>query len=542
MKILLGILVFWLAILPGCTQDIEPPKRPPRPVSYMTIRASSPEQAKRLSGTVENWKSVQVGFEVPGRVAWMIDQGAEVAGKTLDINGKTLSKGTVIARLDDERYRIALKERQALLASAHARLKAIRMEIEKVLPAKMKAARADLALQKQEITRYTRMVAERSAPQEKLDRIEAAYAVAQSAVAEIEAVKLAKRAELEMARSQVLVAEGKVESARLNLKDCTLIAPFSGQIAGVRVNPGAYVIRAQPALTVQMMDPIKVQVAVSPSVDVQIQYNDRVTIHLPEKGEILTGHVYFKDTAADSATRTFLITILVRNRLIKAGKDVTGEDSSAPRATGLFPLQRRDPDGGGPWFAEAGCLYDDGAGAYVWAAQQLPDSNSRVKVRKVRVKPGVILMDFIQIFTFREMKDIGDLVPESDLLLRGVTGNVKDGDEVRLVRKRWLLRPGEVVQVSREGAASEPGFYVPEEAIRYDGKRHFIFLAESLEKQPTIASRVQVRVGTTVGALQRIESMSDGRLAEGMEVIVAGASYVADGEKVNPIEEVFPRP
>jgi len=542
MKILVRILICLLVLLAGCAQESEPPPRPPRPVSYMTIRASSPEQARRLSGTVATWKSVDVGFEVSGRVAWMIDQGARVAGKTVDINGKALSKGTVIARLDEARYHIALKEQQALLASAHARLKAIRTEIEKVIPAKMKAARADLTLQKQEITRYSRMVAERSAPREKLDRIEAAYAVAQAAVAEIDAVRSAKHAELEMARSQVLVAKGKVETARLNLKDCTLVAPFSGQIAGVYVNPGAYVIRAQPALTVQMMDPIKVQVAVSPTVDARIQYNQPVTIHLPENGKTIIGHVYFKDTAADPATRTFLITILVRNRLIHAGKDLAGEDSSAPWATGLLQLQRRDPDGGGPWFAEVGCLHEDGAGYYVWAVQQLPDREARVKVRKVRVKPGAELLDFIHIFTFREMKDIGDLMPERDLLLRGVTGIVKDGGEVRLVRNRWLLRPGDVVQVSRKGTVSETGFYVPEEAILYDGKRHFIFLAENREKQPTRASRVQARVGTTVGALSRIASVSDGKLAAGMQLIVSGTQYLADGEKINLVEKVVPKP
>ncbi|VGO23457.1 efflux RND transporter periplasmic adaptor subunit [Pontiella sulfatireligans] len=486
-------LICLLAVLSGCSQSVEPPERPPRPVSYVTLKTTTPESARRFSGTVDAWKSAQVGFEVAGRVEWVIDMGTEVAGETRDISGKSVAAGTVIARLDDERYRIALKDAEA----------------------KLEASRAHLILQQQELERYTRMVAERSASREKLDQVEASC---------------------KQAQSEVHVAEGNVENARLNLRDCTLVAPFSGQIARIHVTTGTFAVRAQPVVTVQMIDPVKVQFAVASQVDADIDYNEAMMVHVPGTGESLYGEVYLKDTAADAATRTFLITVLTRNKSIIEGAAVRNE----AQASGLFRLEKRSFNDSGPWFAENECLHEDEFGFYVWAAKGLPGKAGRVTARKVRVVPGNELLDFIQIFTYRELKNFGDLNPETDLLLRRVTGEVKDGDEVVLTRKRWMLRPGDVVQVSRGVSDGVPGIYVPEEAIQFDGRKHFVFLAVDQGDNTATASRVDVLPGATAGALQQISPLADGRLSEGMRLVVEGAYYVADGEKINPVESEGP--
>ena len=103
------------------------------------------------------------------------------------------------------------------------------------------------------------------------------------------------------------------------MPDCKLKSPFTGQIARVHVIPGGYVIPGQPVVTVQMMDPMKIQVAVSPDTDKQVKFNDRVRVYLPDSEEFLEGYVYLKDTYADPATRTYLITLLVRNQKTISG-------------------------------------------------------------------------------------------------------------------------------------------------------------------------------------------------------------------------------
>ena len=80
----------------------------------------------------------------------------------------------------------------------------------------------------------------------------------------------------------------------------------------MHVIPGGYVLPGQAVVTVQMMDPLKVDIVVSPATDARINYNDLVRVYAPT-GDELKGHVYLKDTFADPATRTFLVTLLVRN-------------------------------------------------------------------------------------------------------------------------------------------------------------------------------------------------------------------------------------
>ena len=157
-------MVYGLALLTACGSEIEPPVRPPRSVSYVTLQSSSPGATTRLAGTVESWKRVEVGFEVPGRVVYTEDAGAQIQGAAVDASGRGVADATVVARIDDGRYQIALNERAALTAAARAKVVALETELGSIIPQKLKAAQANLKLQGQEIERYTRMVAENSAP------------------------------------------------------------------------------------------------------------------------------------------------------------------------------------------------------------------------------------------------------------------------------------------------------------------------------------------------------------------------------------------
>jgi multidrug efflux pump subunit AcrA (membrane-fusion protein) len=532
-----------IALLAGCAEELQPPVKPPRPVSFVTLQSSAPEATARLAGTVEAWKRVETGFQVPGRVISMTDAGTEIQGDTLDASEKLVAPATVIAKLDDARYQIALNEKEALLAAAKATLDAARTTLESTLPEKLKAAEADLALQEKEVERFTRMVAENSAPQERFDQVVAAFDVAQATVAEVRALIVTQGATVAAAEAQVRLSEEMVAQAQLNIEYCTLVAPFAGQVSQVHVIPGGYVLRGQRVATLQMMDPVKVQVALSPRRDAQLRYNEEVTIYLPDSDRTLNGYVYLKDTFADPATRTFLATILLRNH--RVGDDDAARDESRPRATELLRLEKRDPDRPGAYFVELSALYEDESGFYVWKAESVDTvaaaGATRVKARRVQVTPGDGVLDFVQLFTFRELTDHGGLDPVNDLVLRGVSGDVQDGTVVELGRERWLLRPGDVVTAGLKDAGLEAGFYVPEEAIQFDGQGHCVYTIRAGDGGSDAAARVEVRIGETVGRLQRIEAVGASPLTDGMRVVLDGAHYVVDGEAVNPMEDVVPR-
>ena len=106
-----------------------------------------------------------------------------------------------------------------------------------------------------------------------------------------------------------------------------------------------------------------------------------------------------------------------------------------------------------------------------------------------------------------------------------------------LVRQRWIGRPGDVVGVGLKGEATPRGFYVPQEAIQFDGQKHFLAVAELAGDAHQVV-QVPVTPAETVGRLQRIDATSGAQLAEGMKVIVDGAHYVQPQDKVNPVDEI----
>ena len=143
----------------------------------------------------------------------------------------------------------------------------------------------------------------------------------------------------------------------------------------------------------------------------------------------------------------------------------------------------------------------------------------------------------LQVFTFRELTETGDLDPATDVIAGGVTGKVDDGGKIVLVRERWQLRPGDVVRVGLKGEEKPAGYYVPSAAIQFDGQNHYVCVAQaSGSGHETV--RVTIKPGQTAGKLQRIE----GEFPEGAKIIINGAHYVQVGEQVNPVEEVEVQP
>ena len=100
------------------------------------------------------------------------------------------------------------------------------------------------------------------------------------------------------------------------------------------------------------------------------------------------------------------------------------------------------------------------------------------------------------------------------------------------VRRRWLFRPGDLVQVQLTGPGAGKGFYVPMQAIRPEGGGHFVFLVRPDASGTPRARRVRVRIAGEIGQRRRIASED---LADGAEVILHGADQVIDGEPVRVV-------
>ena len=398
----------------------------------------------------------------------------------------------------------------------------------------MKEAEANQELQQKELDRNLAMRAENpgATSQATIDRFDAAVKGATAQVANVEAVRATKAAELNSYLAQI-------DQAERNIRDCKLVSPFTGQIARVHVIPGGYAFRGIPVVTVQMMDPMKVNIAVSPETDERINFNDIIPVYTQD-GEKLDGYVYLKDTFADPTTRTFLVTLLVRNQRVEKGVPEDLTDESVPRCRNFWPLQLPEGKKTGNYYVAVNAIHQDDEGDFVWVAENLTLDQMQeqfspvVTARKARVTLGDGRIPVLQIYTFREIAELGELDPRQAVIIGGIIGDLEEGGQVVLSRQRWALRPGDVVRVGLRGEETPSGFYVPENAIQYDGNQYRIAVATDTQNGTQQVEFVSVSPGETAGSLRRI----DGELKAGMQVIVEGAHYVSEGDLVRTVQEV----
>ncbi len=513
----------------------------PRPVAVITLERIDPETKLRLTGSTEPWREEHIGFEVPGRVKWVVEEGTDVRGELYDSQGKQLAKGDALAHLDETRYKLAVRTAEASVAASEAQAAATKIELEEVLTEQLAAAEAELNRAKRDYDRVKGLMARDAASEVELYRDEALFKVATANVNRIKASIGAKKAELEAIKSQTAQAREAAESARKDLEDCVLRAPFNGQVAKVHAIPGAIVQAGKPVVTLIMMDPISVEVRVSPDVERNLGERDAVDVFPPGEGsERVRGVVWVKDTVADPSTRTFKIKLLVRNSLvpIHVPKDPAAED--LPRISNVWPIARErqgDPDS--PVGAEVSTIYrdEDTGQSYVWHVSGR-SANERhlardpvLLLKRVPVELGQRVVPLVGLYYFRVLQDAGGLVPERDLVAAGVPKGFEDGGRALLVKDRWLFRPGGLVDVSLHPEGPGAGFYVPMSAIFPDGDgAGAVFVVHEGR-----AEKVRVSVGEKVGELCRIapsEAGGSSLLREGADVVLDGVHYLVPGESV----------
>lgn len=541
-----GLLYLLGTSLVGCdsAHTNESAKPHARPVSYMTLEQTDPSRRSLVAGSVESWKKELVGFQVDGRVTFVNEPGGNARGRVVGEDGAVLETGTLLASVEDERYRLRVEEAQARLTGLEAEATAVRIEIEKTIPSERQEVRAEYDRAKADFGRQRRLKTSGAVAQRRVDEARAQFKAAEARLAQVNAKVEERKSRLAATESQVTEAREALRQAQIDAADTRLHAPFDGQISKVHVIPGGFVEQGQPVVTLQMMDPMKVQVAVSSETDQDVNYNDRMKVYVDGATEPLQGWVWNKDAAADAATRIFVVTLLVRNRQVEVGLPSTLEGKNFHRTPDLWSLEAEHGAGDAPFFTNSETLQKDDQGYFVWRVEGLTvadlgrDFDPVFRVRKIRVTPGERLLRYLQIFTYRELANLGDLNPKTDLLAGRLPAHVEDGDTVFLSRKRWLLRPGQLVNVDMQHGQLPAGFYVPAEAVTRDDDGHHVYLVGQQGNGEQRATRVPVRVGASAGTLQAIEPAGDASLDSGMKLIVEGVHYLSDGDAINAFSEV----
>jgi RND family efflux transporter MFP subunit len=259
-----------------------------RPVTVVEAKASTFRASRTYVGTIEPWVEAKVG---PQLVSAYVDT-------VLVRPGAEVKKGDVIATLDCK--------------SASATSQAVAMQA-RALDARQKA-----------------LAHEASRVEGLLDG---------GFVSPNEAEQ--KTAQSAAEQAQLLATQAKLLGTSLEVNDCILRSPFSGEVATRTIDPGAFV-RPGTAI-VSVVDRTTVRVtADAPEVDFDVVApNTKVMIHVLATGKDLVASVSRRAPSADASTRTvrFELDVADPNRTIPVG--TTGQlriEVGEPMPASQIPL------------------------------------------------------------------------------------------------------------------------------------------------------------------------------------------------------------
>ena len=233
-------------LLSGCQEEAPPPE-PVRAVKWLRVAEPSAEQQRLISGFLRSKQASDLNFDVDGLV---VSYSAEL--------GDTVKKGQVLAKLDQEPFVLKVREAEADLARAKARLV---------------DAQADY--------RRTRLLYEAdNASRADLDQ---------------------SRANMEATQSQAKATESKLGIDRRDLRRSTLRAPFDGTISSRELNVGEHVSKLK---TVYKIDGtgqgLQVQVDVPESLIHKITQGQTVSLRFPANNQTASAVISEVGTRAGS--------------------------------------------------------------------------------------------------------------------------------------------------------------------------------------------------------------------------------------------------
>ncbi|WP_246112678.1 HlyD family secretion protein [Allorhodopirellula solitaria] len=542
-----------------------------------TLRESSPTNTQFITGSVVPWKAEQIGFEVAGRVAEVIEPNESVTPQIGDATDELPTGATPLARLDDEAFKIAAESAHASVEVAKLNRDANLVTIERQLPAQIETARAEADLAALEWKRALKLSKQNAISRSELDAAQTSASTTKSRLASSQAELAQAKARQLALDAQVLQASQQLSEAQRNLRNTVLFSPFPGQISQIHAVPGTYVKAGDPVVTVQMMDPMAVEFEVTARASRRYRRGDMLSVQVTDGNGMsrqLSGMVYRVDTVADPAARTFTVTMHVRNEIDESGFESLATDDPIAWTDKITPLNVGPIiTGDQRLLVVREAVHTIGGETFVWKVTNRrwgspsPPGERLLSVTKVPVRITSDVIPYLGRWKFVaieftdpsvEMDVEHDLItgalhlkPQDSQSPGGSTNKrpsleTWNGSQVMLDEQRWLLRSGDVVQISLTSNKPTGGYYVPMKAVRQERGLTFIHLIDSTESQ-AIARRVMVDVAdgeSVIGerVFLRIASTSQEELHEGMQVVIEGTHYLNDGDRVmvSPLVGVQP--
>jgi RND family efflux transporter MFP subunit len=270
--------------------------KPARPVKVQTVAPAPAPGGVRYSASVEPYQSVPLAFKASGYVTFLAQRrGADGPARPVQA-GDAVSRGTVLARVNDADYRERVNQGRARLAESDAALKKARLDL----------ARAEALFASDSLTKSD---------------LDAARAAFESADARATGI----RAEIELALSA--------------LADTALSAPASGILLERRIEVGALVGAGSVGYVLGDVSAVKARFGVPDTMIAAVQLGAPIAVAIDAVAGAVPGRVTALAPAADPQSRVFDVEVTIPNRdgRLRPGMigtvalGVSPADASAPR-------------------------------------------------------------------------------------------------------------------------------------------------------------------------------------------------------------------
>ncbi len=547
-----------LLLFAGCqSEDATVVEKKPRPVEVQSLAMQAPASSSLVSAVVGSWKTENLGMEVGGRIQRVAEPNTDIEARVRNEDGQVIIEGTPIAQIDRERYELQVQSAKADVNRAQQAIAAADIEIEKTIPSRLRAAEAERKRAQIEYDRSQRLVQQNAGPQVDVDRAETALSSAIAGIEQLNALLAARQAERQSLQSQLLQARQAQRDAELSLQDCTLYSSFNGQIARVLVVPGSVVAAGQGVATLQMMDPIKVEMEVSAEESRRLRNRQRLPVRIRLEDDTVQeqpGIVYLVDPVADSQTRTFTVTLLMVNQRMSQQDNVNSGLAATDQTWRLdFPFLPGAE--AGKLYAPAQAIRHDDQGPFLWKVTNLTlndplPADRLLAVEKLRVNVNPVRLPFLGTWVFNQVV-LADSTfdPAANMIvgkLQTPTGDPDrwNGSQVIVEKNQgqWMLRPGDLVEVDISENNPQPGYFVSMDAIARSNGKSYLFLIDEATNPPLVR-RTEIRIidsPNRVSSQLQVESMDDPISLNGRRYVTQGTHYLRDAEPVRIVSAEKP--
>jgi membrane fusion protein (multidrug efflux system) len=248
----IGVLIFVILVLTGCTRAAAGTQPPPPPEVEVTEAQQKDIPIQReWVGTLDGTVNAAIKAQVTG---YLLTQNYS--------EGAFVTKGQLLFEIDPRPFQAALDQTQGQFSQANGQLAQANAQLSQA-QAQLLQAQANQRRTQLDVERYTPLAKQQAVSQQDLDNATqnniAAEAQVEAAKAQIETAK----AQIQAANAAVEAAKAAVEAARVNLGFTHITSPIAGIAGKAQVQIGNLVSPAAgPITTVSTLDPIKVEFTV----------------------------------------------------------------------------------------------------------------------------------------------------------------------------------------------------------------------------------------------------------------------------------------